>query len=95
MDGRKGVYNSWHMSKTIISTQKTTEKLSFKVQIKQENGVYVASIPELNIAVRAGTEADARAQATEALKQFFEDAKRNGTLMKILADLQSNTKPAP
>ncbi|MHB8652283.1 MAG: type II toxin-antitoxin system HicB family antitoxin [Terriglobia bacterium] len=83
------------MNKTIISTQKTTEKLSFKVQIKQESGVYVASVPELNISVRAGTEADARAQATEALKQFFEDAKRNGTLMSTLAELQAKTKANP
>lgn len=89
------MYNSWDMSKTIISTQKTTEKLSFKVQIKQESGVYVASVPELNISVRAGTEDDARAQATEALKQFFEDAKRSGTLVSILADLQAKTKASP
>ena len=89
------MYNSQDMSKTIISTQKTTEKLSFKVQIKQESGVYVASVPELNISVRAGTEADARAQATEALKQFFEDAKGNGTLMSTLAELQAKTKANP
>lgn len=89
------MYNSRDMSETIISTQKTTEKLSFKIRIKQESGVYVASVPELNITVRAGTEADARAQATEALKQFFEGAKRDGTLMSILADLQAKAKANP
>ncbi len=83
------------MGKTVISTQKTTEKLSFKVQIKQEGGVCGASVPEVNITVRAGTEADARDQAIEALKQFFEDAKRDGTLMSILADLQAKAKANP
>lgn len=89
------MYNPPGVSKTIISTQKTTEKLSFKVQIKQESGVYVASVPEINITVRAGREADARTQATEALKQFFEDAKRDGTLMKILADIQAKAQANP
>ena len=83
------------MSKTVITTTKTTEKLSFKIQVQMDNEVYVASVPELNISVRAGTEADARTQVTEALKQFFENAKRDGTLQKTVADLQASTKVHP
>ncbi len=63
------------MSKTILSTQKTKESVSFRIQVKQESGVYVASLPELSISVRAGTEADARTQATETIKKFFKDAR--------------------
>lgn len=83
------------MSENIISTQRTTQKVSFNLKVKQEDGVYVAEIPQLNISVHAGTEAEARAQASEAIKRFFEDAKKNGTLMKVLADLQSQTKSNP
>jgi predicted RNase H-like HicB family nuclease len=83
------------MNEINFSTQRTTQKVGFNFKVKQEGGVYVAEIPELNISVRAGTEAGARAQTTEAIKRFFEDAKKNGTLMKILADLQSKTKPNP
>lgn len=83
------------MSEINFSTQKTTQKMGFNFKVRQEGGVYVAEIPELNISVRAGTEADAKAQATEAIKRYFEDAKKNGTLLKVLADLQSKTKSNP
>jgi len=83
------------MNEINYSVQRTTQKVGFNFKVKQENGVYVAEIQELNISVRAGTEADARAQATEAIKKFFEEAKNNGTLLKVLADLQSKTKPNP
>jgi predicted RNase H-like HicB family nuclease len=83
------------MSKTIISTQKTTEKHSFNIRVREDGGVFLAEIPELNISVRAGTWADARGQAAEAAKQFFEDAKRQGNLLDVLANLKSKTKPNP
>jgi predicted RNase H-like HicB family nuclease len=63
-------------------THSNTQQL--EVDVRQENGVYVASIRQFNLSARGGTEADARAQLSEALKAFLEDAKSKGTLKDVL-----------
>lgn len=61
-------------------------KMNVKVEIFQEDDVYVALAPELNVSSFGDTPEDAQASVQEALAAFVEECERMGTLRDVLEE---------
>ncbi len=61
-------------------------EINVKVEIFQEDDVYVALAPELNVSSFGDTPEDAQASVQEALEAFFGECERMGTLRDVLEE---------
>lgn len=61
-------------------------KINLKVEIFQEDDVYVALAPELNVSSFGNTPENAKASVQEAVAAFIEECERMGTLRDVLEE---------
>ncbi|MBW1941162.1 MAG: type II toxin-antitoxin system HicB family antitoxin [Deltaproteobacteria bacterium] len=57
-----------------------------KIEIFQEEGIFVAVAPELNVSIYGETVQDAKKSLAEALNAFFEECQNMGTLDEVLEE---------
>ena len=60
--------------------------INMKLEIFQEDDMYVALAPDLNVSSFGDTPEDAQASAQEALAAFIEECSRMGTLQDVLEE---------
>lgn len=61
-------------------------KIITHIEIFQEDNVYVALAPDVNVSSFGDTPEDAEASVQEALEAFFEECDRMGTLPEVLEE---------
>jgi predicted RNase H-like HicB family nuclease len=60
--------------------------LGFTVRILKEDGTFIAYVPELDVSTCGDTEAEARRNIVDAVQEFLETAREQGTLKEILIE---------
>jgi len=61
-------------------------KIALKIVIFQEEDVYVALAPEINVSSFGDTIKEAEESIKEAIELFFEECQRMGTLEQVLEE---------
>lgn len=85
------------MTQNTLQRDRSSINLDVEVALFQENGIWVAYCPALEVSSYGDDEADAKEAFEEAMQIFLSETERKGTLEKCLLKLgwQLQQKPKP